>query len=54
MPQFISRKHGPVPGAGFVCIKDEDALKKILGINLEQVSFLEGVCVSPSIDLQRL
>ena len=45
MPFFIpsiSRKRGPITGAGFLCIKDEDTLRKFLTSCPSQVPFLEG------------
>ena len=39
---FKSRKHGPVPSAGFVCVKDEETLKAVVTISLDVVPFLDG------------
>ena len=38
-----SRKRGPVSGAGFICIKDEEIFRKLLLQCPSQIPFLEGI-----------
>ena len=41
--RYLSRKRGPVSGAGFLCIKDEEVLHKFLSHCPSQLPFLKGI-----------